>query len=613
MAYIQQGTKMWDTVSKKIITAGGIQSIGGGLMGQDFSSQYIPYANQDIPTLVAPVTPAQNVEPTVQAAGFKELTKYGQELTLSSGQRISPQDPNYATYAKQMGITPTAGTPRSVAPTGQRILNEEDLQGKRNELTAAGVSQSEWNKYISSPDAQGNLYWTQPATLTSPTGEKKVVAVGSEEANTLLEQNYTLGDKLGGGTALTSDALKDITPIDTGTETTIGSSLADEGFSSAETEIKSFKEKIKEMEELLKTPESDLSSQVSSLLGEAEIAAGELTGRGDMQLSEEEKRNIENKKTAMATTAKELEKKLAAIKTLTASFQLENQSEEGRPQTLSRLQGAQARNYKMFLAQKNLLVSEASYLEADLLGQQGEIKAAQDAANRAVDLEYQDRQAEFDAKINQLKILQPQLEGEEAKYATALGLVLQQQADALAEEKAVKKQQTDYTLQQMAKYPDAGINLNDSYTSINSKIQTSRIFQKATRIAPTGKTPSTFKFSSNDNGRLLAANFTSSDITGIQSDINEFGIDKTVEGMSEDQATAIRNIASGVTPTQESSVSADKRKVIGGVNALMLDNASMDEINEYIILKGYTKADFADLLIGYTPTVSEKKWYQFWK
>jgi len=59
-----------------------------------------------------------------------------------------------------------------------------------------------------------------------------------------------------------------------------------------------------------------------------------------------------------------------------------------------------------------------------------------------------------------------------------------------------------------------------------------------------------FKFSSDDKGRLLAVDFTNDEITQIQSDINEFGIETTLQGMPENQVKAIRDIAGGVTPTQ---------------------------------------------------------------
>lgn len=55
--------------------------------------------------------------------------RYGDILTLPSGQRISPQDPNYATYANQLGVTQKAGTGTQPAVGTQQfqILNVESL------------------------------------------------------------------------------------------------------------------------------------------------------------------------------------------------------------------------------------------------------------------------------------------------------------------------------------------------------------------------------------------------------------------------------------------------------------------------------------------------------
>jgi len=401
------------------------------------------------------VEPTFNIASTGSVAGANLVFENGITVDKSTGQIIGVGDLTKGTPTPVTGTgwydevtgkdTPVGvGTPRPVAPTGVKILNEADLQAKRKELAKAGVPQSEWNKYISSPDAQGNLYWTQPATLTSPTGEKKVVAVGSAEANQLLNQGYTLGDKVGGGT-ITSDALANVKPIDVGTGTGAGAgagntNLADQTIASIETDLKTTQEQIKANQELLKAPESDLSKMVKDLTGEAITAAGELTGRGAMQATEEQKRQIEQKQQAVDDKTTEINKKLAEVKALDAAYNLANQQVEGKAITMFSIQGQQAQNYKMYLAQKNSLTSEASYLQAELLGLQGKLDSAQKAADRAVDLEYQDREAEYTAKINQLNILIPQLDKEEKAYADAVLLTLNQQADALAEQKAAKKE-----------------------------------------------------------------------------------------------------------------------------------------------------------------------------
>lgn len=330
------------------------------------------------------------------------------------------------------------GMPTSTATTGTHIANEAELQAKRQELTKAGVPQADWGKYISSPNAQGKIYWNQPATLTSPTGEKRVVAVGSPEATQLLGQSWTLGDKVGGGT-VTSGLLTPTTPINIGGDTTKTANDAGIIQAGADATSKAVDEEIKRLTELQTPPPSSLSKEVQALMDELKAGADTLTGRGAAQKAAEQQQGIAEKQAALAAKNSELKTKLAEIKSLDASYQLANQTEEGRTQTLSRLQGAQAQNYKMYLAQRNTLTADAGYMQAELLGMQGQLDSAQAAADRAVDLEYTDRESAYNAKIAKLNILQPQLAKEEARYAAALKSVLEGQADAVAEEKQNKK------------------------------------------------------------------------------------------------------------------------------------------------------------------------------
>lgn len=323
-------------------------------------------------------------------------------------------------------------------PSGTKILNEDDLQEKRNELSAAGVPQNEWSKYISSPGKDGSLYWSQPATLYNPkTGEKKVVATGSSEASSLLSNGWSLGDGQDTNT-ITSNDLKEESDIDVGNETYHDSGdLADRTTAGIKVDIEATDAQIQKYLDILTPPETDLSRSVDELLGSLDPES--LTGRGSMQLAEEERRGIEEKSALLAEKNKELKKKVAEIDALTANYNLANQTAEGKTQTMFSIQGAQAQNYKMYLANKNVLVAEAGFLQAEVLGLQGQIDAAQKAADRAVDLEYMDREASYNAKIAQLNILIPQLEKEEKRYGQAALLVLQKQAEADAEAKAEKK------------------------------------------------------------------------------------------------------------------------------------------------------------------------------
>lgn len=392
---------------------------------------------------------AANQTPRFRPRGANEsMTDY-----LVAKNAANPGSVNFGTPDNTPPSTPTTPTQtvsmagnQDIVSQGVGILNEQDLQSKRQELTRAGVPQSEWSKYITPPDASGKLYWRQPATLYGPNGKKQVVATGSQEANDLFKAGWSLS-------APTSDSIissKSITsesPLNIGTKSATNTYKADTtagGFSSSISEAQA---EIDRLNKLIigEAPDTENSKALDALL--ASLSPDSLTGRGAMQLSEEEKRGIEQKKRDLLSKSAELKRKTDEINALTASYNLANQTEEGRPQTLSRLQGAQAQNYKMYLAQKNSLTSDAAFIQSDLLAMQDQLTAAQEAANRAVDLMYADREAKYNATLQKINILQPQVEKEEARYLAGLKLDLEKQQDKMAEEKTFKKQIQDYKLQ----------------------------------------------------------------------------------------------------------------------------------------------------------------------
>ena len=286
-----------------------------------------------------------------------EFVPAGAELTSAQMFQWAPAkgtEPGYAvqstapsTEAWQDPTTgksaPTGiGMPTPLAPSGTPISDEAELQERREQLSQIGIPESEWSKYISSPEAdpsgQGRLYYAQPATLTSPSGERKIVPSGSTEASGLLSAGWTLGDQRIVDEIVDSGALREEPDIDTkvGVASDNGA-LADQTIAGIGTDVKTAENEIEKYLKLLEpSEESDLSRRVSELMGEAGEAVGALTGRQALQLSEEEKRGLEEQRQIIADKTTELNKKLAEIKSLTASYEVANLEEEGRPQTLSR-------------------------------------------------------------------------------------------------------------------------------------------------------------------------------------------------------------------------------------------------------------------------------------
>ena len=375
---------------------------------------------------------------------------------LPSGQIISDQDPNLQEFISQGAILDTSTQDNlitnNLVNTGVLPENQREIFPQTGDQLPVGATQIFDPAELSglteeqifrdpASDKIFRLPQTQQATLTSPTGEKRVVDVGSQEASQLLQANWTLGDKIGGGTldTVTGESLTPQDDIELGDEQFGDNGAgADAATASFEVDIKATEEQIKRNLELLQPPESDLSARDEELIGGAETAAEELTGRGAAQLEQEEARGIEAQNQVIADKNIDLKKKVAEIQALTTSFELENTRIEGLNILQTGITGKKAQNFRMYLAQKNALTSEAGFIQAELLGLQGKVAQAQAAADRAVDLEYQDRTDAYNAKINQLNILLPQLEGEEERYAEAVKLTLENQATALAEAKTLK-------------------------------------------------------------------------------------------------------------------------------------------------------------------------------
>jgi len=166
----------------------------------------------------------------------------------------------------------------------------------------------------------------------------------------------------------------------------------------------------------------------------------------------------------------------------------------------------------------------------------------------------------------------------------------------------------------MLKYPDAGISITDSWEVASSKLSNSRIYQKATKATGSESTTKTFKFTSDDLGRLLAVGFTSQEANDIQSDINESGVNQVIEGMTPEQSKAVKDIAGGLTPLQadpdEDKITQGERNVISGIRILMGDDVTIEELKEYVDLNGYDIEDFSDEWANYTPP-TKKRWFNY--
>ena len=300
------------------------------------------------------------------------------------------------------------------------------------------------------------------------------------------EEAVKLGIPLTGKTpvatnAITTEALSTkAIDLEIGTEANISEA---DGFKAY------MEEYLKQQESLKSQSEKDTEKKVDDITTQLEELLKEGADQGAIQAAEEEKREIEEQQQAVDDANGDLSMKMAEIDALAASYNLENQIVEGKTISLARMQGQQAQNYKMYLAQKNLLTSEAGLLQAKALALQGKLDSAQTAADRATDLKYSSWVTEVNNATSLLTLLEGKLTKDETIRADAMKYYYDRIDTQIAEQKATEKANYTTLLSQMNQYPDAGIQLTDTLEQANAKITAnSAIYRQQTRLAD-GTTP----------------------------------------------------------------------------------------------------------------------------
>lgn len=144
---------------------------------------------------------------TAPVAGFNAQStqipvtpKYGDVLTLANGQKISAQDPNYSTFAKQLGISPQTAAPTTPAEAtavqqaglGRKISNVEEL----NKLAALGLTENDIVRKDGSiylkPESKFSVGGTGVQATTAPAAQNAPAATTDLKA-TIEQQVKQLG------------------------------------------------------------------------------------------------------------------------------------------------------------------------------------------------------------------------------------------------------------------------------------------------------------------------------------------------------------------------------------------------------------------------------------
>lgn len=164
-----------------------------------------------------------------------------------------------------------------------------------------------------------------------------------------------------------------------------------------------------------------------------------LQGRGAAQQQAEDSLGIGQFNKTLAELSSQRGSKLAELNQSIAQQRAEQaQLEAGagaKGLTTAMLGGQQAALAKVREAENQTRAAEIGLLDAQILGGQGQLKAAQDAANRAVDLMFQDREATVNTKLKQIELYTPLFNASEKKKADAVTFALNKENERLAEEK----------------------------------------------------------------------------------------------------------------------------------------------------------------------------------
>jgi hypothetical protein len=240
------------------------------------------------------------------------------------------------------------------------------------------------------------------------------------------------------------------------------------------------------MKSLENTPERQESNSIKDWL---KSNLSSLTGRGAAQAQAEEQYGVNTKRTALTELNNQINQKLAEYRKIEADFQALSTDVEGKPMTMNSIIGSQAQINRQLAVQKNSFAADIGLLQAQASALQGQLTDAQNMANRAVDLKYQDIQSEIDLRLQMLELIQPELTRQEKERAEAQSRIFDLYKTVIGTQVANEKDINATLLNLLQSYPDAGIVIGrDDINSAQQKIQqNSQIYKKGIQKNPTGQ------------------------------------------------------------------------------------------------------------------------------
>lgn len=172
-------------------------------------------------------------------------------------------------------------------------------------------------------------------------------------------------------------------------------------------------------------PETDASRRATTVEGEINTLLTASGGRGQAQVDAEASAGLPGMRGQLADVNAQILSRTAAYNKLYTTL-------EGQPISMNSIIGGQAQIRKAEAA-------EIGLLNALSLGLQGQVAAAQDTVNRAIDLKYDDIETQIETRKYQLDLIRDTLDDEERRRADAMELYLNDQRTASDEKKANEK------------------------------------------------------------------------------------------------------------------------------------------------------------------------------
>lgn len=189
----------------------------------------------------------------------------------------------------------------------------------------------------------------------------------------------------------------------------------------------------------LSTPTTALDQQESDLTNRLNTLYGQDTGKAAALSTAEAAAGVPDLR-------KQLQDITNSINIKNAEYNSLSTQEEGKPITMNSIIGAQAQIRRQQASEIGLLTARAQAV-------QGNLTLALQTAQKAVDLKYAPIEEEIAAKEKQLQLIQPLLSREQQKIAQAQALMLDDQRQQLADQKAQQKEALQFALQNNIQTP----------------------------------------------------------------------------------------------------------------------------------------------------------------